>query len=109
MWKCRQDNQPCFLPLQECLASLRGMVITQWQQIDFSCMAGGIEKLPKSSPIWRIHWTMMACLSWSLWRERNNRAKQNKYATKEVVLSQCLDLVDFGFKATKFKKYHISR
>lgn len=55
---------------------------------DFMELAGKFGKLTKRSPIWGLHWSMLAVLAWAIWKETNTRRKKNNVSTPTVVLKQ---------------------
>lgn len=60
-------------------------------------IAPRIDISTKGSMPWDLTWIVLSILSWCLWRERNQRLKQNKFATKEMVLNQIIGMVAAGF------------
>lgn len=43
-----------------------------------------VEKLMAKSKVWGLHWTLMASVSWIVWKEHNQRYKRGKFTSREV-------------------------
>lgn len=58
------------------------------------------------SSTWGLNWSVIAKISWSIWRERSARDKSQKRTNKETILKQALRLANIAFKPAKYKKKH---
>lgn len=77
--------------LEQAVEVLGGVLQVQQSNM-FSMLAEHINSITKRSPAWGLSWTLLCILSWSLWKERNQRVKKRKFIGKEAVWRSILDV-----------------
>lgn len=69
----------------------------------FQLIVMGIKKLSNRTCVWGLQWSILAMVSWSMWKERNAKVKRKVKCTKEVIMKNCISMVGTAFKESCYK------
>lgn len=63
-------------------------------------------RITKESRSWGLHWTILAIVTWRIWREHNQRLKKGTRRPKESIVREYINTTELGKRESKFRKVY---